>query len=59
MNLQKQRQKINNEEEIQFAFNTSINRLREETKSEKSITSAISNRLSYIEVDLKRKQQSM
>ena len=55
----KARKYVNNEEEMHLAFNTSIIQLREETKSQKSISSTISNRMSYFEVDLKRKQQRM
>lgn len=50
---------IDNEEEVNYAFNHSINQLREKTKTEKSNSSTISNRASYLEVDLRRKRQLM
>ena len=53
----KQRKNINNEEQLDMSFSTSINRLREKTRSEKSQSSSISNRINYLQVDLHRKKQ--
>lgn len=39
---------VNNEEEMDLAFSTSLNRLREKTRSERSNSSSISNRMSYM-----------
>ena len=44
---------------MQYAFNSSLNQLRDKTKTEKSNSSTLSNRMSYLDVELRRKKQIM
>ena len=46
-----------NEEEVRIAVNTSLNRLRDRSKEERSNSSSLSNRIAYMQVDLQRKKQ--
>lgn len=48
---------INNEEDLSIVFDTSLNQLREKTRTERSTSSTLSNRMKYLEVDMKRKKQ--
>ncbi len=48
---------INNEEDFSIVFDSSLNQLREKTRTERSTSSTLSNRMKYLEVDLKRKRQ--
>ena len=38
-------------------FNSSINQLRDRTRSERSQSSSLNNRMNYMAVDLRRKKQ--
>lgn len=48
---------INNEEDLSIVFDVSLNQLREKTRTERSTSSTLSNRIKYLEVDMKRKRQ--
>jgi multidrug resistance efflux pump len=48
---------INNEEDFSIVFDSSLNQLREKTRTERSTSSTLSNRMNYLEIDLKRKKQ--
>jgi hypothetical protein len=48
---------VNNEEDFSIVFDSSLNQLREKTRTERSTSSTLSNRMKYLEVDLKRKRQ--
>jgi hypothetical protein len=40
-----------------MVFDSSMNQLREKTRTERSTSSTLSNRMKYLEVDLHRKRQ--
>ena len=46
-----------NNPEMTIDFNSSINQLRDRTRSERSNSSSLSNRMNYMAVDLRRKKQ--